>query len=105
MPVCLTPGCPNLVPRGRCATCAPHRAKPATDSRYGSQRWRDYTRNRLAQFPFCHWCGKLARVTDHIEPVAVAPHRFWDESNHVSACWSCNRARAMPTMLPGGQIR
>lgn len=91
--VCAAPRCGTLVPSGYCPQ---HQHLPAeqrqpTDARYGTQRWRRYSRERLAQHPWCALCPELAKVTDHIVPVSEAPDRFWDESNHRSLCHACNR--------------
>lgn len=90
---CLGKRCPARVPHGYCEKCQPTRAeqKAPTDPRYGTQRWRRYSRARLADHPWCALCPELATVTDHIQPVSEAPDRFWDESNHRSLCHACNR--------------
>jgi hypothetical protein len=93
--VCAFPRCPVRVPRGYCAAHQPTRAESRrpTDPRYGTMQWRRYSRQRLSEHPWCErpGCDELATCTHHVEPVSVAPDRFWDESNHISACRRCNR--------------
>jgi 5-methylcytosine-specific restriction endonuclease McrA len=99
-----TPPCPNkLRGTGYCPDCqkAHGAAKRFTlDPRYGTQRWRRYSRNRLAQHPWCAECHTLLMpgdgVTDHIIPVVERPDLFWDEHNHRSLCHGCNKRRAQP---------
>lgn len=86
-------GCSVRVKSGYCAACQPPRLalRAPTDPRYGTQRWRRYSKQRLAEHPFCELCGLLAQVTDHKRPVIEAPELFWDDANHRSLCHSCNR--------------
>jgi len=91
--VCAAPRCPNRVRKGYCAVHQRPRAeiRRPTDPRYGTQAWRVYSRQRLAEHPFCALCGVLAELTDHIVPVVEAPERFDDPTNHRSLCRRCNR--------------
>ena len=88
MRYCATPGCATLVPSGHCPTHRPRRV--GRDPRYSTQRWTRDSRRRLALHPFCVRCGRVAEVTDHIVPVAQAPERFFDPTNHQSLCVRCN---------------
>ena len=90
---CARARCGNRVVSGYCPTHQPTRQEQRrpTDPRYGTQQWRRYSLQRLAEHPFCVLCGQLAKVTDHIVPVVDAPHRFDDPTNHRSLCFACNR--------------
>lgn len=93
---CAAPRCSARVPRGYCPTHQPTRleTRRPTDPRYGSQQWRRYSRQRLADYPYCVVCDQLAEVTDHIVPVTEAPDRFDDPVNHRSLCRRCNALEA-----------
>ena len=61
--------------------------------RYGTARARF-----LAANPLCAECGrggvvKAAVELDHIEPVADAPDRFWDQENWQGLCEKCHTAK------------
>lgn len=88
--VCSFSGCYRLVPRGYCEKHRLNQRQP-TDPRYGTNRWRLYSRQRLLEHPWCVLCHSLAQVTDHIVPVTEAPERFFDPDNHRSLCRACNR--------------
>lgn len=93
---CAKPRCPARVPYGYCPAHQPTRAEihRPLDPRYGTQQWRRYSKQRLAEHPFCVLCPAMAEVTDHIVPVDKAPERFFDESNHRSLCKRCNGREA-----------
>jgi 5-methylcytosine-specific restriction protein A len=94
---CATPQCPNKVKAGHCTQHQRTRREArrfTQDARYGTHRWRLYSRNRLAASPWCVLCGQLAEVTDHIVPVVERPDLFWAEHNHRSLCQACNKRRA-----------
>jgi 5-methylcytosine-specific restriction protein A len=98
---CAAPGCSVLVPRGR-KRCATHSRDKELDRGWAQDRgytaaWARYSKDRLAQFPFCadplrvHPVRVRATVTDHIVSARVAPERFWDPANHRSLCYACNQ--------------
>jgi 5-methylcytosine-specific restriction endonuclease McrA len=91
--VCRQHGCATLVDRGFCAQHQPARLalRQPTDRRYGTMAWRRYSRQRLAEHPWCARCDQLAELTHHRVPVVEAPERFADPTNHESACRRCNR--------------
>jgi 5-methylcytosine-specific restriction endonuclease McrA len=106
---CVEPGCGERVTAGRCARhqqAAGAARRAVQDPRYRSRRWTEYSRRRRGLFPRCAVCGRLdAHVTDHIEPVAANPARFWDPTNHRTLCRSCNRQaadRQLTTVYPEG---
>ena len=86
------------MPYGRCQACRgkQRQVQRSDDRRYHTQRWRKYSRQRLAQHPWCVLCTErtLAAVTDHVKPTWSHPELFWDEANHQSLCVACNRAKA-----------
>jgi 5-methylcytosine-specific restriction enzyme A len=95
---CATSGCPNLVTRGQ--HCPIHqaayeRARGTRTQRGYDNRWGRYSRARLARFPFCAWCGRLADVTDHIRSARAAPELFWNKSNHQSLCAECHARKTI----------
>jgi 5-methylcytosine-specific restriction endonuclease McrA len=94
---CVEPGCPEKTTGGPCAAHRRER-RLSQDTRYGTQKWREYSAKRIARHPFCAACGRLAEVTDHIQSVRARPDLFWDMSNHRSLCGRCNR-RAVDTPL------
>jgi 5-methylcytosine-specific restriction endonuclease McrA len=66
---------------------------PRTDRRYGSPRWRKLTHAiQVRDLWTCQYCGGPSSLTDHVIPV-VHGGSFWDESNLVACCRSCNQGR------------
>lgn len=66
--VCSTPGCPELVASGRCATCSADadRARGTAAARGYGRRWSRHRRPAyLARNPICCLCGALATIPDH----------------------------------------
>lgn len=64
---CPTPGCPELVPSGRCDGCtarAEQARGTAAQRGYGS-RWARKRRAYLTAHPICLLCGGIASVADH----------------------------------------
>jgi 5-methylcytosine-specific restriction enzyme A len=93
---CPEPGCTERS-HGPCRKCRQKRGelrRLTMDKRYGTQRWRRYSQERIAQHPFCVDCRQLAEVTDHVLPVRTHPHLFWEPSNHASRCQACNKVKA-----------
>jgi 5-methylcytosine-specific restriction endonuclease McrA len=101
---CPTPGCSTrsqgLCSQHRTARAATYQAKvPALHT----QRWRRYSRQRLAQFPWCvgypsgqhREAARLAECTDHILPARAYPELVWEPTNHQSLCHDCNRRKAI----------
>lgn len=103
-------GCRSLVPvRQPCPTCnKTYRAK--TDqvrqrrvdrSLYRTEKWKQYSRNRLSEHPFCvgyplgchGTVGVVAYCTDHIKPASYYPELFFDPDNHQSLCKDCNERK------------
>lgn len=69
-------------------------ARRASQSLY-DHAWREYSKRRLAEFPYCARCLKLGRtrravVTDHIQPHKCDPVLFRDPTNHQSLCKHCH---------------
>ncbi len=62
---------------------------------YDLRRWRRASRAYLQAHPLCVMCEAVGRTTlavlvDHIEPVAKAPERAWDEDNWQPLCATCH---------------
>jgi 5-methylcytosine-specific restriction protein A len=96
---CLEPGCPALVPHGRCITHAQHapsrvpRARPNAEVRklYATVRWFAYRRQVLSRQPLCVVCQEEGRTTMATEVDHYIPHRgnltlFWDYLNLQALC-------------------
>ena len=63
-------------------------------SLYETTRWKKVRKLIIARDPVCHWCkSKPSTVADHLAH-SKGDERFFDESNLVGSCWSCNAARA-----------
>lgn len=57
--------------------------------------WREYSKRRLAEHPYCVRCHRLGRlrlavVTDHIQPHQGDDRLFRDPENHQSLCKRCH---------------
>lgn len=102
---CSTPGCPNRA-KGQCPDHAKARRQDRqtgwarTNPLLHTQRWRRYSKARLARHPYCvgfprgvHTIQTLAQCTDHRLPWRTHPDRFWDEANHDSLCLDCNKRK------------
>ncbi len=65
-----------------------------TDKRYHSTAWRRLTGEIQRRDVYtCHWCGGPSSLIDHVIRSDEAPERFFDPSNLVAACRSCNQGR------------
>lgn len=64
---CTHPGCPNLVPSGRCPQHQhrPRDQRPTPAARGYDRQWRNHIRPYLAQHPHCAICGATAKAADH----------------------------------------
>lgn len=104
--VCPTPGCPNLVARGKCKACAAKaRGKRSpTRKRQGYDRpaWRAKSRAFLAANPWCDGYpagthGPLstvrATVADHVDGLGPAGPRGFDTENLQPLCASCHNRK------------
>lgn len=105
---CLQPGCPELVPRGRCATHARvfERQRPSAADRGYGPRWAKVSKAFRAQFPLCgmrpdgvppvmsecHSTGQItaAYAVDHVVPHRGDPALMWDWKNLQSVCRECH---------------
>lgn len=103
---CATPGCRELVPRGRARCNAHERMRAARDrERRGSAhergytaRWQRYRLTFLAQHPLCAECERAGRivpatVVDHVVPHKGDEALFWDHANHRPLCKPCHDRR------------
>ena len=95
MTICLETGCPELVPRGRCARHAhlnPPRWGEDPRSRhergYGSA-WEKLRRRVIAEERICRHCGTAEQLTvDHIRPKSRGGSD--DRSNLRVLCGRCH---------------
>jgi len=92
----MEPGCPVLVPFGRCPV---HRlAKledPVVRKWYRLARWLALRDLMLQVDPFCRQCLREGRKVltaeiDHIVPHEGVASRFWDAGNLQGLCKSCH---------------
>ena len=71
-----------------------------TDSRYHSAEWRATRSSVLSRDPVCVWCLEMSILTpsneaDHVKASRRLDHvEFYDQSNIVGSCRSCNSTRA-----------
>lgn len=105
---CLEPGCPQLVPRGRCATHArivDRRRGSAAERGYGT-RWAKLSRAFRQQYPLCGMrpdgqapvmslCHERGEITAATQTDHVVPHRgdsalLWDWLGLQSLCARCH---------------
>lgn len=100
MAICLVPGCPVIVDKGRC----PAHARPVRqhERRYYSgisglnygRRWRRLRPLAWSRHPYCADCGVLLQLRDaeidHVVPHRGDPELFWDETNLTARCKPCH---------------
>lgn len=103
---CLTPGCPELVPRGRCAR-HDRAAQVADRQRRGTRTERGYSNHWgrarvvfLSANPLCRPCSRKsppqitpATVVDHIVDHKGDQRLFWDRANWQPSCERCHNER------------
>jgi 5-methylcytosine-specific restriction protein A len=103
---CTAPGCPSLVPRGRCTrhqvaarVADQQRRGTAAERGYGA-RWQAARLVFLSRNPLCRPCSRKnptrltpATVVDHIVDHKGDQQVFWDESNWQPSCQPCHDAR------------
>jgi 5-methylcytosine-specific restriction protein A len=84
--VCLTPGCPELVPYGHCPK---HRPEQHTEP-YG-QPWRRLRAKVLTRDKTCRNCGKPSEHADHVYPRSKGgPDTL---TNTQGVCARCNLSK------------
>lgn len=106
MRFCATPRCPEKVVGG--GHCPAHRrqrdrARGSRHERGYDNPWAEFSKKRLARFPWCvgypkgaHEPGrKLAEVTDHIISIKQRPDLRFAEENLQSLCTACNLRKAI----------
>jgi 5-methylcytosine-specific restriction enzyme A len=98
---CSYPGCPELVPSGRCAKHAPkiQDRDPGVKRLYNSKRWATIRRRELAAHPWCAECARHelfvpATDIDHIHPHGGDPTRFY-AGPFQSLCHSCHSRKTI----------
>src|SRR5215470_15818962 len=98
MSICLEPGCPVLVSRGRCSRHARSHKRSTTPHYYRwycLERWRYLRLKVLEHEPLCRSCKAQGLITTAHEIDHVVPHEgkrslFWDESNVQPLCHACH---------------
>ena len=72
----------------------------STDSRYHTPSWKATRQAVLQRDPVCVWCLECSKLTPSTEADHIIPSRrldeysFYDQSNIVGSCRSCNSRRA-----------
>jgi 5-methylcytosine-specific restriction endonuclease McrA len=103
---CLTPGCSEMVERGRCAKHKRERQRAYDSARdsgwkrsrrsfYWSRRWREFRAAYVRKYPLCVRCLAEGRTSPtehvhHVVPREEAPGRSFDDSNLEALCASCH---------------
>lgn len=82
-----------------CPTCSKNRKRNPV---HGSSRWRQTSKDNLAQNPLCvgypkgiHTVPTLAQCTDHKLSVEKRPDLAFEPSNFQSLCFDCNKRKAI----------
>lgn len=91
MQYCAQPGCPKLVPSGRCAQ---HRDLHGTRTWYYSAQWARLRRQVCVDQAFtCAQCGQVTMTldVDHIRKHDGNPALFWDRQNLQALCPVCHQ--------------
>ena len=96
-PICLEPGCPALVPRGRCQAHQKPDIRQNADVRtlYHTPQWQALKQQVRAEEPWCRACLAAGVTvpgtqTDHIEPHRGSLALFWDRDNLQNLCAECH---------------
>lgn len=99
MRLCLSPGCSNIVVKGRCQACAAkhERGRPLLEVRrlYHTARWLALRVRVLLEDPLCVVCAAAGQDVAAAEVDHVVPHRgdlrlFWDRANLQGLCSACH---------------
>lgn len=71
-----------------------HRDRSTTSqSKYGTAEWKRTRKLIVKRDPVCHWCkARPSTVADHLTHSADDA-RFFDLTNLVGSCWTCNSQR------------
>lgn len=103
MRLCASPGCPAVVPRGRC----PAHAVEQDRARPGAATWRKwYHTKRWARLRIvvlvkaAYQCALCGAVTLRLEVDHVTKHNgdrkvFWNQSNLQALCVACHTLKTM----------
>ena len=97
MQYCVVPGCPQLVPRGRCTKHAQQqeqqRPNLAVRRWYYTVRWSYLRQQVLVEAAYtCAVCGLITQQldVDHIVKHDGRPDVFWDRANLQALCVPCH---------------
>lgn len=106
MRVCIEPGCPTLVERGRCESCealSVRSRRKQSDARRPSARGRGYDRRwertraaYLREHPICEdeaGCIEPATEVDHLDDLGPLGPRGHDWDNLRARCKPCHSRR------------
>ncbi|WP_052444063.1 HNH endonuclease [Flammeovirga sp. OC4] len=72
------------------------------NKKYKSYKWQQFRKSIFAERGgICETegCYKKGNVLDHIQPVRLAPERFFDESNVQILCESCHNSKSAKERL------
>jgi len=100
---CAEPGCPALVPSGKCERHKPRVRSVQLDyvqvkRWYDSARWQRLRRDVLQAEPFCRSCRShgMKRLTvdiDHVRKHDGDALLFWDRDNLQGLCKRCHTVK------------
>ena len=92
MQPCRQPGCPELVDKGYCdGHRQENRPKRHGQAIYGTKRWKNLRRRKLAMNPICESCTeRLAEHVHHIKDIYEFPELVFVMSNLESICRVCH---------------
>ena len=71
-----------------------HERKAGQDLRYWSYKWKQARKTYLRTHPLCANCYEFANVVDHIEPVRLGTHDFYDPDNWQPLCTHCHAVKS-----------
>jgi 5-methylcytosine-specific restriction protein A len=106
--LCIEPGCPELVPSGRCPTHLQQyrqeaeQRRPKRHGRAYDGRWRMFAKDYLSRHRECEsesclavpwWARPTATQVDHRDGLGPTGPRGYDESNLQALCQSCHSSK------------
>lgn len=99
---CPIPGCPRLVPWGRCKLHSrdKERERGTTKERGYSGRHARWRIMVLARYPLCVDCGAISTDADHVKPLrafegGASNPEAWTLENGRGRCSPCNSRKAI----------
>ena len=99
---CTKPGCPNLVPKGRCPA---HRlevdqARGTPSARGYDHAWTKLRAQVLRDEPDCQACGAEGQPSDHVDHIRPLSAGGTNERENLQRL--CHRCHSVKTATEGG---